>query len=86
MEIVETIVKIEVSVILQYGIDFQEDDIEYAWGTTLKEIKSNSLVRIAKEYHYDNWAHQGFIKADGSQEVKFYRITQKFKARKENMK
>lgn len=73
MKKIQTVTKLEVACILEYGIDFQDDDITSLWVPELKEIKSDSLKRIAKQNGFDSWGFSGHIH-DNQVEVRFYKI------------
>lgn len=73
MKKIQTVKKLEVACILEYGIDFQDEDMESLWVPELKEIKSDSLKRIAKQYGYDSWSFSDHVK-DNQVLVRFYKI------------
>lgn len=60
---------------LELGIDFTMDDLECRWCAGLKELKADSLKRIAKEKGFDGWEWSGHFKPDTNTcEAKFYNI------------
>ena len=65
--------KLEVKVVLQYGIDFQDEDIESnPFAPVLKELKADSLTRIAKKNQFDGWSWTGHIE-NGFSKAIFYK-------------
>lgn len=60
---------------LKLNIDFTIDDLESCWCDELKELKSDSLYRIAKEKGFDGVEWSGFFKPDiNTCNVTFYNI------------
>lgn len=75
MFIIEVYKKQHISVELEINIDYTEEDMESSFGTALKEIKTESLKRIAKEKGFDGWEFSGHInQIKGTCKTTFYKL------------
>lgn len=73
MKITKIYKKLFIQATLTFNEDFTEQDITSYCCEKLKELKADSLTRIAKENQFDGWEWSGHIK-DNKVEVIFYKV------------
>ena len=74
MKILDIKNKLVANLELQKGIDFKDEDLTSFYTPMLKELKTDSALKIAISNGFDGWSWSGHMDENGKIRITVYKI------------